>query len=221
MNKAKETTVTINENNIVKLSGFVKSTPEYSHETCGEKFYQFTVSTPRQSGKKDVLPITISERLVDLNEIVIDRFVELEGNVRTYNKYTEGGNRLLIYVFAREIKLSTLGTKPELNDCVNSVKLEGFVCKKPKYRTTPLGREICDLLIAVNRPYGKSDYIPVITWGRNARFSNNFEVSQKLVLHGRLQSRTYLKKLDKEGMQTEERVAYELSVSKFEEVESE
>lgn len=205
------------ENNIARLSGYVAENglPEYSHEIFGEKFYQFTLSISRISDTEDRLPITVSERLVDVTSLQEGDYVEVEGQVRTYNKHTDQKNRLMISVFAREITINCVHDVSKNAD--NHIKLRGFVCKSPIYRKTPLGREICDLLIAVNRPYGKSDYIPAICWGRNARFASSFGIGAEIEVHGRLQSRTYTKEL--EDKTVEKRTAYEMSVGKIELVE--
>lgn len=216
--EVKDTTVIRNENNNVRLQGYVAKTglddngkPVFNHEVFGEKFYQFHLEVARQSDTDDVLPITVSERLVDIDSIQEGDYVEVVGQVRTYNKVTEGGKKLLISVFAQEITINGEHSVNANKD--NSVELMGFICKEPVYRKTPLGREICDLLLAVNRPYGKSDYIPCICWGRNARFAASLAISTQLEVKGRLQSREYIKKLDEDN--TEKRVAYELSVSKL------
>lgn len=216
--EVKDTTVIRNENNNVRLQGYVAKTglddngkPVFNHEVFGEKFYQFHLEVARQSDTDDVLPITVSERLVDIDSIQEGDYVEVVGQVRTYNKVTEGGKKLLISVFAQEITINGEHSVNANKD--NSVELMGFICKEPVYRKTPLGREICDLLLAVNRPYGKGDYIPCICWGRNARFAASLAISTQLEVKGRLQSREYIKKLDEDN--TEKRVAYELSVSKL------
>ena len=156
----------------------------------------------------------VSERLVDVKESYRGKIVEVHGQFRSYNKHEEGRNRLILSVFVREFAFvgeeGTL-TKP------NSIYLDGYICKPPVYRMTPLGREIADLLMAVNRPYGKSDYLPCICWGRNARYASAFEVGEHVQIIGRIQSRTYIKKLS--DTLTEERTAYEVSVSKLECVE--
>lgn len=169
------------------------------------------VVVSRLSQMSDRIPLLISERLVDVHENYIGKTVEARGQFRSYNKHEDGRNRLILSVFVREFELlegETEYAKP------NSVYLDGFICKQPVYRMTPLGREIADLLLAVNRPYGKSDYLPCICWGRNARFAGKFKVGEHIQLWGRIQSRTYQKKLDADNV--EKRTAYEISVSKIE-----
>ena len=198
------------ENNAVNLVGTVASELSFSHEVFGEGFFTFILKIERTSGQPDELPITISERLCNLDDLQIGTIIAVNGQLRTYNKHEENKNRLIISVFAKEIEFPEEFTASQNNQ----VELTGFICKQPMYRKTPLGREICDLLLAVNRPYGKSDYIPGIAWGRNARFAENLECGIKITVHGRLQSRTYNKKISE--TETEQRIAYELSISKLE-----
>ena len=192
------------QNNKVYLSGKIASELEFSHEIMDEKFYDFTVSVKRLSGQEDVIPVTISERIIGENRFEIGNLIGLIGQFRSYNKIIENHSKLVLKVFVRELC--------EYDEQVpNAIEIEGFVCKQPVYRTTPFKREICDLLIAVNRAYNKSDYIPAIAWGRNARFASTFSVGDKIRLNGRIQSRIYQKQL--ESGDVEERVAYEVSVS--------
>ena len=200
-------------NNHIVLSGEVAGAPEFNHEIYGEKFYVFPLMVSRKSGNTDTLPIMVSERLVDLAGIQSGINVQVSGEIRTYNqKLNESSKaRLIISVFARELSF----VEPEENDeDINAVVLKGYICKQPNYRKTPLGREICDVLLAVNRPYGKSDYIPCIAWGRNAGYAEGLEVGTSMSIHGRLQSRNYTKRLSED--ECEERVAYELSINKLE-----
>ena len=204
-------------NNSIKVSGEVLTEPVFNHEVYGEGFYIFTLGSNRSSDNVDELPICISERLVDIESIVVGAVVEVTGQVRTFNKRNEQDNKahLVINVFTRELEFIDDSNREDFNE----VTLTGYLCKKPNYRTTPLGREICDMLLAVNRPYGKSDYVPAIAWGRNAGWANTLEVGTKLTLKGRLQSRKYQKKLRENPDGTavaEERTAYEMSVSKLE-----
>ena len=188
--------------------GKVNSLPEYSHELFGEGFYEFTLSVPRLSEISDVIPITVSERLLGEVDMTLGAIVALNGQFRSYNKIVDEKSKLMLTVFVREfVALPVEETNP------NSIELCGYVCKPPVYRTTPFNREICDMLIAVNRAYNKSDYIPCIAWGRNARFVKGIEVGQKLLVSGRIQSRNYNKKISEEI--SEVRVAYELSVNKI------
>lgn len=204
------------ENNVVNLTGEIVSEKRYSHEIYGEKFYIYDLSIARLSGENDLIPLTISERLMNLDELNIGTKVIVEGQFRSYNKHEENKNRLILSVFVRSIDVLT---EEDGNKNDNSIKLDGFICKKPNYRKTPLGREITDLLIAVNRPYGKSDYIPCIVWGRNARYTSDLEVSTHVTIYGRIQSRTYKKKISE--TETEDRIAYEVSVSKIDIVSEE
>ena len=202
------------DNNQATLSGKIVSPFRFSHEVFGEGFYLFDLSVGRLSDSSDTIPVMASERLLNIHEDQIGKFAEINGQFRSYNYHTENRNRLLLSVFAREITLSddeTALTKP------NSIFLDGYVCKKPIYRKTPLGREIADLLLAVNRPYGKSDYIPCICWGRNARFADSFAIGGHVQIWGRIQSREYQKKLSE--TEVEKRIAYEVSVSKLDYLE--
>jgi len=202
------------DNNQATLSGKIISPFRFSHEVFGEGFYLFDLSVGRLSDSSDTIPVMASERLLNIHEDQVGKFAEINGQFRSYNYHTENRNRLLLSVFAREITLSddeTAITKP------NSIFLDGYVCKKPIYRKTPLGREIADLLLAVNRPYGKSDYIPCICWGRNARFADSFAIGGHVQIWGRIQSREYQKKLSE--TETEKRIAYEVSVSKLDYLE--
>lgn len=202
------------DNNQVNVIGVVASGFTYSHEVFGEGFYMVEIEVNRLSSMADRIPLMISERLVDISQSYIGQNVEARGQFRSYNKHEEGRNRLILSVFVREFEImdeEAECTKP------NSVYLNGYICKQPVYRMTPLGREIADLLLAVNRPYGKSDYLPCICWGRNARFAGKFQVGEHIHLWGRIQSRSYQKKLDEENV--EKRTAYEISVSKIECVE--
>lgn len=194
-------------NNKVYLSGTIESEPVFSHELYGEGFYEFTLRVPRLSEQSDVIPITISERLLGEKNLVKGTEISFYGQFRSFNKLVGEKSKLMLTVFVRDF----LDEDEEANP--NVTELTGYVCKQPMYRTTPFNREICDLLIAVNRAYDKSDYIPCIAWGRNARFVKEMAVGQKLSLSGRIQSREYTKKLP-DGS-SEIRVAYELSVNKI------
>jgi hypothetical protein len=200
------------EDNRVVVVGKIHSPVIFAHEIYGEGFYKFTLAVPRLSKYVDLLPVTISERLVDTTELEVGTEVVIRGQLRSYNKYLEGKNRLILTIFAKDIS-----RKNEEIKNPNQIYLDGYICKVPAYRTTPFEREIADILLAVNRPYNKSDYIPIITWGRNARFSKKLSVGQRIRIWGRVQSRPYQKKLANDEI--EERVAYEVSVSKMELVE--
>ncbi|HOJ10642.1 MAG TPA: single-stranded DNA-binding protein [Clostridiales bacterium] len=199
------------ENNIVTVSGKVVSEMEYSHEIYGEGFYTFILEVPRLSDSSDKIPVTISERLISKQELKEGCMVEIEGQFRSYNNYAREGNKLLLTIFAREINF--LEDDGKIKN-PNQVYLNGYICKKPIYRMTPFGREITDVLLAVNRPYNKSDYIPCIAWGRNARYSESLSVGDNIKIWGRIQSREYQKKYDSGEIIT--RTAYEISISKME-----
>ena len=180
------------ENNMVTISGKVVSNIEFSHEVYGEGFYYFMLDVPRLSESSDRIPVTISERLTSKDKLEIGTIIEVEGQFRSYNSYSNGGNKLVLTVFARDIIF--IDDEKKIKN-PNQIYLNGYICKKPVYRTTPFGREITDILLAVNRPYNKSDYIPCIAWGRNARFSESCAVGDNIKVWGRIQSRTYQKKL--------------------------
>lgn len=205
------------ENNQVTIIGEIVSDFTYSHEVYGEGFYMVDVRVVRLSDSMDIIPLMVSERLMDVKADYKGAYIEANGQFRSYNRHEERKNKLVLSVFVREIafvdpdEVERAGSE---NSRTNQIYLDGFICKEPVYRKTPLGREIADLLIAVNRPYGKSDYIPCICWGRNARFASTFEVGTRCEIWGRIQSREYVKKLNED--QTERRVAYEVSVSKLE-----
>ena len=199
------------ENNQVTIMGEVASAFSFSHEVFGEGFYMVDVSVKRLSNSRDLIPLMISERLIDVSQDYTGEFIMVSGQFRSYNRHDEQKNSLVLSVFVREVSF----IEEELDGAkTNTIFLDGYICKVPIYRKTPLGREIADLLVAVNRPYGKSDYIPCICWGRNARFASAFEVGEHVQLIGRIQSREYVKKLSE--TETEKRTAYEVSVSKLE-----
>ncbi len=201
------------KNNQVKVHGRIVSELTFSHEVYGESFYNFNLEIIRLSDTSDVLPITISERLIDKEELQIGIIVYITGQIRSYNNYTDtdSKNRLILTIFARDVEILE---QENTNINPNEVILNGFICKAPIYRTTPFGREIADILIAVNRAYNKSDYIPCIAWGRNARFAAKLNVGDNIRIWGRMQSRVYQKKM--ENGDVIERVAFEISVSKIE-----
>ena len=202
------------ENNQVVIMGEIVSDFAFSHEIFGEGFYMVDVRVERLSDSIDIIPLMVSERLIDVNGDYKGMYIVVNGQFRSYNRHEERKNKLVLSVFAREIDfVDEIGE----NTKSNQIYLDGYICKEPVYRQTPLGREIADLLLAVNRPYGKSDYIPCICWGRNARFASNFEVGARCAVWGRIQSREYMKKISDE--QLEKRVAYEVSVSKLELIE--
>ncbi|MCI8947536.1 MAG: single-stranded DNA-binding protein [Lachnospiraceae bacterium] len=199
------------ENNQVTIMGEVIGDFTFSHEIFGEGFYMVDVEVARLSESYDVIPVMVSERLLDVNADYRGSNLCVMGQFRSYNRHEEKKNKLVLSVFAREIEfMDTI----EESAKTNQIFLDGYICKEPVYRKTPLGREIADLLLAVNRPYGKSDYIPCICWGRNARYVSSFTVGSRCLVWGRIQSREYVKKISEE--MTEKRVAYEVSVSKLE-----
>ena len=199
------------ENNKVTVIGQVVSDFVFSHEVFGEGFYMVDLAVNRLSDQEDRIPLMISERLIDIRADHRGKTLEAVGQFRSYNRHEEKKNRLVLSVFARE--LSFVEEEDE-SIPVNQIFLDGYICKPPVYRKTPLGREIADLLLAVNRPYGKSDYIPCICWGRNARYASSFAVGGHVLIWGRIQSREYVKRVGES--ETEKRTAYEVSVSKLE-----
>lgn len=211
------------ENNYLTLVGRVTGEKEFSHEIYGERFYIFKLGIPRLSGNEDIIPITISERLIKEDTLQTGKKLLVKGQFRSYNSYENEKNRLILTVFAKDIMEVVEKEEDEENDIIkkdtitNEVILIGYICKKPIYRQTPFGREIADILLAVNRAYNKSDYIPCIAWGRNARFCQNLEVGAQVKIVGRVQSRSYEKKY--EDGSVEARVAYEVSIGSLEVIE--
>ena len=197
-------------NNRAEVMGRVLDEPSFSHEIYGEKFYIFTLSVPRLSGISDDVKVMISERLMQEVTIKPGVQVEIDGQFRSYNSYENGDNRLVLTVFAKDVRY----WEEQEDKNPNSLYLNGFICKEPVYRTTPFGREITDLLLAVNRSYNKSDYIPVIAWGRNARFCKSINVGDNIKIWGRIQSRIYQKHISED--EVIEKTAYEVSVSRME-----
>lgn len=204
------------ENNQVTVMGEIVSGFTYSHEIFGEGFYMVDVRCQRLSESYDIIPVMVSERIMDVTNDYTGELICVNGQFRSYNRHEERRNRLVLSVFAREVSFIE---EMEESSKTNQIFLDGYICKEPIYRKTPLGREIADLLLAVNRPYGKSDYIPCICWGRNARYANSFKVGERCAVWGRIQSREYMKKLDEDHV--EKRVAFEVSVSKLELMEDE
>ena len=195
------------KNNRVYLNGEIVSEAAFSHEVYGEGFYEMSVLVKRLSGQADILPVTISERLIQDKQLGIGSEISAIGQFRSYNKLVDGKSKLMLTVFVRELLEGEAQKNP------NSIVLSGYICKQPVYRTTPFNREIADLLVAVNRSYNKSDYSPCIAWGRNARFVKNLAVGERIALSGRIQSREYQKKFS----ETDVRIltAYEVSISKL------
>lgn len=203
------------KNNQVTLSGEIVSGFEFNHEVYGEGFYTAMLAIERTSGQKDVIPILVSNRLVDVKKDLAGRFAKVSGQFRSYNKHEGEKNRLILSVFATEFE--EFEEMPFSDNYRNCITLDGYICKPPNYRETPLGREIADILLAVNRPYGKSDYIPTICWGRNAAYAGGLEVGTRLRIQGRIQSREYQKQISDDEYET--RTAYEVSVGKMTVVE--
>ena len=198
----------LSDNNVVEVMGKIVSEVTFSHEVYGEGFYSFTIEAARLSDNADLLPVTISERLIDKELLTIGTVVDIKGQLRSYNNYNNKKNKLVLTIFVRQIEI--IQEQVEINP--NQIFLNGYICKPPIYRVTPFGREIADILVAVNRAYNKSDYIPCIAWGRNAKFAGNLKVGENIKLWGRIQSRKYQKK---NGEDVEEKIAYEVSISKL------
>lgn len=201
-------------NNKIYLEGKVTSELEFSHEMYGEGFYTFNLDVMRLSDSVDTLNITVSERLLNDMNLIVGSDVIVEGQLRSYNKFIDGSNKLILTVFARNIEPCIERSKNP-----NEIFLDGYICKEPVYRTTPFGREIADVLLAVNRAYNKSDYIPTIAWGRNSRFCQTLEVGDNIKVWGRLQSREYQKKVSED--EVVKKIAYEVSISKMEKAQKE
>ncbi len=200
-------------NNRVFLSGTVESKPVFSHETFGEAFYEVSLLVPRLSNHLDKVPVTVSEKLLNGGKFEIGKYVCIKGQFRSYNKLEDGKSKLMLTVFVREL----CDFEEDMNP--NIIEITGFICKEPTYRTTPFNREICDVLIAVNRAYNKSDYLPCIAWGRNAKFVSELSVGTKVCIVGRIQSREYQKHLD--GGEVINKIAYEVSINKIQEEKGE
>jgi len=211
------------ENNYLTLVGKVTGEKRFSHEIYGERFFTFNLSIPRLSGNSDIIPVTTSERLINDEMLSEGKKLLIKGQFRSYNSYENEKNKLVLTVFAKDVQEVEENENSEENEMVkkemttNEVVLIGYVCKKPIYRQTPFGREIADLLLAVNRAYNKSDYIPTIAWGRNARFCQNLEVGTQVKIVGRVQSRIYEKKYEDGAV--EQKIAYEVSICSLELIE--
>lgn len=195
--------ISYENNNHVLIKGKISKMPSYSHTVMGEGFFEMYVEVQRLSEEVDVLPVTISERLI--SNFSIGDEIGISGQFRSYNKIEDGKSKLMLTIFVKEL------VEPSEITEINQIYLIGYICKEPVYRTTPFGREICDVLIAVNRAYNKSDYLPCIAWGRNARFVRDLGIGEKLEVQGRIQSRKYQKRIDENT--TETRTAYEISLS--------
>jgi len=202
-------------NNRVYLHGTITTNPVYSHDVYGEGFFEMKLAVERLSGLSDVLPITISERLIEAHTIKLGSTLAVNGQFRSYNKMIDGKSKLMLTVFVRDVlAMDELdGGVGAIKKSTNVINLVGYICKPPIFRVTPFDREIADLLLAVNRAYNKSDYIPCIAWGRNARFVERLSVGARVEIEGRIQSREYQKKLSETELET--KVAYEISISKI------
>lgn len=203
------------ENNSVVIGGTIESAPEFSHEIYDEKFYKFEIKSKRLSNYEDILPVIISERIIDLSLLKVGKIVKITGQYRSHNMQNGQKNKLVLSIFVKEIEL----TDDESVLTTNNIDLIGYICKEPVYRKTPLGREIADVLIAVNRTYKKSDYIPCILWGRNAKYCESLNIGDEVKLSGRIQARQYEKRIDENN--TIKKVAYEVSVAKFNKIDEE
>lgn len=194
-------------NNKVYVRGEILSSAKFSHEVYGEGFYEMEVMVKRLSGQADVLLITVSERLMQEKDLQVGKTISAIGQFRSYNKLVDNKSKLMLTVFVREIVENDVNKNP------NTITLSGYICKEPIYRTTPFNREIADVLLAVNRAYNKSDYIPCIAWGRNARFVKNLQVGDFMTISGRIQSREYQKRFSDDDIRT--MTAYEVSINKL------
>lgn len=203
------------KNNQAVIAGEIISDFEFNHEVFGEGFYFVKLKVSRLSHSSDIIPLLVSEHLIDVKQSHIGQFLEARGQFRSHNKQESDKNRVVLFLFAKEIEMIDSAE----NRNPNEIFLDGYICKEPVYRTTPLGREIADVLLAVNRAYGKSDYIPCICWGRNARYAGNLTVGSRIQLRGRIQSREYQKRIG-EG-KVVDKIAYEVSASQMEYIEEE
>lgn len=195
-------------NNQVNISGKVASPFSFSHESYGEDFFIFHVAVSRKSGIVDIIPIIVSNHLIDVTKDYTEEYIQINGQFRSHNQHDGDSIKLILSVFAESVEFSS----PEDED-LNVVCMDGYICKKPSYRETPLGREISDILIAVNRHCGKSDYIPCVSWGRNAKYASRLNVGSRIQIMGRIQSREYVKVLDGKEIT---RIAYEVSIVSME-----
>lgn len=199
-------------NNKAELAGVILSEPEYSHTVYGETFYLMDIGVARNSGTIDKIRLLISEKLFEQDDKYTGKTVRVSGEYRSFNKHENDTSRLLLFLFVNDIEETDCTCEDDVK--TNSIELEGNICREPIYRKTPFGREIADLLIAVNRAHGKSDYIPCITWGRNAKSASRIEVGTRVRVEGRIQSREYVKRISE--TEAENRIAYEVSASRIE-----
>lgn len=187
--------------NQITLRGDLAGMPEYSHENHGKKFYRFYLEVERLSGAVDTLPVIAELKVLEQLDLTAGSRIRAEGQVRSHNVTDDSGRHLLIFVFASELFA-------EEGPAVNTLRLSGAICREPTYRRTPLGREICDVMLAVPRAFRRADYLPCILWGTTAQQASSCHTRDKIRIYGRLQSRIYTKMTD-EG--PEERTAYEIS----------
>lgn len=197
-------------NNKVDIIGKTINNPSYSHSILYEKFYLFNVSVSRNSGNYDVIPVLVSNRDFDTSKYLVGKTIQIKGEYRSFNQHIDGKNHLILTVFAQNINILEVD-ETITNLSTNKIYLDGYICREPTYRKTPLGREITDLMLAVNRANGKTDYIPCICWGRNSRYASHFNVGEHIQITGRIQSRKYKKKIDDNNF--ENKIAYEVSVT--------
>ena len=195
--------------NYAELSGLVDAEPQFSHETRGERFYSFPVRIRRLSGTADVIQVLVRQTTILTEDLHTGQPVHVFGQLRSYNNKSGVGPKLMLHVFAKELNTQPMEDR-------NDILLHGTICKQPNFRTTPMGREICDFMLAVNRKYGRSDYLPCIAWGQKARLLACLDVGTVLSLRGRIQSRQYIKVINDLPV---EKTAYEVSLIDFEEAE--
>lgn len=193
-------------NNKVFIQGEVDSVPEYDHSVKDEEFYSFNLKVSRLSGQCDIIPVTIAKKMCIMAGLNVGMEISISGQFRSFNKLDGEKSRLILRVFAKEIG----EYKEDLDN--NIIELSGYICKPVIYRVTPLNREICDVLLAVNRSNNKSDYIPCIAWGTNAQIVSGLDVPEKLKIVGRIQSREYNKSI---GLEVVTKRAYEVSIAKL------
>ena len=198
----------MNENNYVRITGYVDKFI-YNHTAYDERFYSSFVHSQRRSGTVDDIPVIASEYLVKKDDLD-GKYVEIDGEFRSMNMEVEGKSKLILQLFVKNIRI--VKTKESADD-ENEIILDGFLVKNPIYRVTPNGRQIADMMIAVNRPLGRSDYIPCICWGGSAKWAENLEVGTEIFVQGRIQSREYIKRLSED--ESEIRTAYEVSIGRM------
>ena len=196
------------ETNKVFLQGVIDTDLEFNHTVKEEEFYGFNLKVSRLSGQYDIIPVIVSKKLMQENNLEKDKEIALRGQFRSFNKLENDKRKLILSVFVKEI------CECDENANSNVIELDGYICKPVIYRTTPFSREICDVLLAVNRNFNKSDYIPCIAWGSNAQIVSGYEVPTKLKIVGRIQSREYVKHIEGE-INPITKTAYEVSIAKL------